>query len=232
MRVRRLIVTRESNIKDIDALANHPNVRECWRLPHDYVLFESYYPVFERIYHNDPSIKHAARAEEIVRLQTAAAMGGEREILGPLFKEQPASFRGVQLLIPGTTAFTQFLGSDAIKWPEVKLYTGWETATDTVFSMNLAIVTEDTERELRRVIQQWTDSGKAQGKIEAVGPVTFKDKEAQVRCRFIGPTCADAIMALYVLLTDTQTLTSLKSFARVTTSTPFAEPIPEPHLGD
>jgi hypothetical protein len=76
MRVRRLIVTRDSNIKDIEALARHPNVRDCWRLPRGFVIFESYYPVFEQIYNNDLSIKHAALADAVVRLQTVDAIAG------------------------------------------------------------------------------------------------------------------------------------------------------------
>jgi len=217
MRVREVIVTRESNVKDIEALSRHPNVRKCWRLPRAYVIFEFYHPVFERVYDSDISVKHAALAEDAIRIQSAAAMAEQRKILDPIYKGKRQSF-----LIPGRTAFTIFWSKGTIQWLEVKLYAGWETAKESVFAMKLVIVTDDTVRELRKVIQQWTESGIAQGEIEEVGPVTFCDREARVQCRFVGPTCTDAIMALYILLTDTRALTSVESLERVVSASPLA----------
>jgi hypothetical protein len=211
---RKNIITKNWNINDLQGLPCHPNVRKCWQLPREYMLFEFYHPVYDRIFSSDFQIKHAALKEESVRLESAWAVAELRRMLQPLFGGKPKSFQGTQLLFPGKTAFTLFLGEGKVLWPEVKLAEGWETDRQSKFHMRLVIATEDTTRELEKIVRLWGESGMTQGEIGTVSPVRFQGEEAQVECSFINEA-HDSIMALYMLLTDTRALTSLESLERL-----------------
>jgi hypothetical protein len=215
VRVRKVVITKDSNISDVESLVHSVNVKKCWRLPRGYTLFEFYHPVFERLYDSDPQVSNAARLEAFVQEQSKMAHEERRRLLAPLYKGKPWTFQPVQLFFPGVTAMTEFLGEGKVDWPEVRLpVEGWETNREAKLRVRLVIMTEDTTRELRKIIDLWGKSGIVQGEIEKVSPLSFEGREAEFSCKFQHGG-RDAIMALYMLLTDTRALTSLESLEAV-----------------
>jgi hypothetical protein len=210
MRIRRVIVTRESNIGELDSLQKHPNIKGVWRLPFNYVMFEFYHPVFERIYDDNMTASNAARVEEQVKVQTLAAMSEEGRILAPLYAEIRQPSDALTLLVPSNGAMYHFVGKGKgqIAWPELNCRKGWELARKTRVQMFLISAVPEALNNLDKLIADWAALLKNLGVLVRIKDLTRigDSVTANVECF---TSAGDAAMALYILLTETRSLTSV-----------------------
>jgi hypothetical protein len=212
MRVRRVIITKNANVNNIETLPLHPNVRKCWRLPREYVLFEFYHPVFERIYDQDPAVANAARSDEIVRSQTAEAIAEERNLLAPLYRDIGNPSNALTLLVPSKAATYFFVGrgKGRISWPRTGYSPGWESSTRIRVDGRLFMALPEAVEGLRTVLREWSDSMTKIGEMKAIETLIIDGTHFSAICEFEGP-CGDAAMALFMLLTETRNLSSLEA---------------------
>ena len=210
MRIRRVIITRESNIGERESLQKHPNIKGVWRLPFNYVMFEFYHPIFERIYEDNLEASNAARTEEQVKVQTSAAMSEEGRILAPLYAEISQPSDALTLLVPSKGAMYHFVGKGKgqIAWPELNCTKGWELARTTRVEMSLISSVPETLNNLDKLITDWAASLKNIGAPVRIDNVTHAG-ESVTAIFESSPAAGDAAMAFYILLTETRHLTSL-----------------------
>lgn len=227
MRSRKVIVTRKSETVHPEALATHPNVRGLWWLPHGYMLFEFYHPVFERIYDTEPGLAKSARQLDAVKGQTAQAVAEEQKLLWNLYRDFPESSEALMLLVPAQTAFYNFLGryKRTIAWPSLGCSPLWETAQKIRVAGRLAANISETTDALRTVLEEWSASAPSTSIVHLPPKLAFDDEYFSFECSFSGP-CGDATMGLYMVLTETRSLTSLQAvgfFLPEDFSTPFRQ---------
>ena len=204
--MREVIITKDSNLIDLDTLAQNPIVRKCWRLAKGYTLIEPYDPVLD-----DPRISSAARHKEPLKSQLNAFYSEQAKLLAPLYEHVKPSDAGMAL-IPGTRTVYRFLGRDKlrIRWPEIGCSRGWESANTVRISGRLVAAIPETIQGLNTVLKEWLDSMAAVSQIRLVRSMAFADRDFTLIAEF-ADACGDAAMALYILLTETRGLTSLEA---------------------
>ena len=212
MRIRRVIITRESNIENLANLPEQSSVKTCWRLPFNYTMFEFYHPVFERIYDDRPSISNAARAEDWVRRQTAAAIAEERRLLAPLYRDFHNPSDALILLVPSRVAIYHFVGKGKgqIAWPELNCAQGWEVSKRIRIKGQMIVAIEETVYGLQTVIRDWAVSMKGIGIVTQIGEIVTAGESFTINFE-CSAFSGDAVMALYILLTETRNLTSIQT---------------------
>lgn len=212
MRIRRIIITKECNIANIAELRKQPCVRKWWKLPLDYAIFEFYHPIFERIYDDDLDMSNAARMEEQVRLETAAALSEERRLLAPLYQEIKNPSDALTLLVPSKTAIYHFLGKGKgqIPWPNLACSNGWELSSRIHIRGRLVAAIPETLKSLQTVISDWANSMKYVGAITEMDDISFTGESFAFAAE-CSEHCGDAAMALFVLLTETRQMTSVQA---------------------
>lgn len=173
-------------------------------------MFEYRDPIYEandRLYqatgrgsHNDAS----------VRLQEAAAIREEMDLLAPLYGNDRNRSRFIKLAIPTRTTLYHFLEKHPIRWPRVGYSKDWESAR----AIHIAAVIEHASTEsiaaFRSVFQQWTDLMHKLLQLNQVYPVVQSNRNVEFACEFT-ESCGDPAMALYMLLTHTRKMTSVES---------------------
>ena len=97
--MRRVNITRDENIRDINDLSRHPNVRKLWILPWNFVLFEFYDPTYEQIDNPKSPLSRVTEWTEETRQYMNQLVKSERAILSPLYKGKPAHWQGNKLAL-------------------------------------------------------------------------------------------------------------------------------------
>jgi hypothetical protein len=209
MRQRQVIIAKDMDV-DFDALARHPMVIKCWRLPRGYTLFEYYHPVFERTWDCDVEAANAARRVEPYKSQTLAAEMEVRNMLAPLYR----NYSGQQdyhmyVKCPRTVRYW-FCGREkhTMKWPRIGCSTGWQDSPSIRIAGRLFVAMPETVEGIETVVSEWRDC--LAGEIRRAGEFTFTGDSFRAEYDFAGP-CGDATMALFMLLTATRNLTSLEA---------------------
>ncbi len=212
MRIRRVIITKQSNIANATELHNHPCVRRLWKLPLGYIMFEFYHPVFEKIYNDDLEKSNAARMEESVRHDTATAITEERKLLGPLYQQFQNPSDALTLLVPSTTAVYHVLGKGKgqLPWPDLVCSKGWELSNRLQVRGTMVSAIPETVSSLEMIIKSWTKSMRDIGAINRVGDISLIGQSFKVIAECSG-ACGDAAMALFVLLMETRQTTSVQT---------------------
>jgi hypothetical protein len=210
MRIRKVIVTKTTNVSDPSALGGHPNVKKTWDLGCGFVLFEFYHPVFNHIHESDLDLANAARNDPAVRTATAAAVAEERQLLAPLYQQLRRPSDALILLIPSKTTMYYFLGlgKGRIQWPEFARSTDWEVARSIRVAGRLFSVIDETIDGLNRIFKEWSKRMVAFGVMTQAETMVFSRNGFSTICEFTVP-CGDAMIALFALLSETRYITSL-----------------------
>ena len=207
--IRRVIVTREEYVNGIDHIQESPSVRGLWHIPRGILLFESFHPVFDRVYNTDRSVVDTARRDRNVQVQLKAAIEAERAILERLFIDKPGSFQGTQLFLPGKTAFALFMGDGQLHFPELKLYAGWED--ERVLSLELRTESRRLTAELNSLISEWGNAAMTHGLL---ANFTLMDAEfPTLHCSFLAGVF-DAVCALHRMLAESYVATRVGTIER------------------
>jgi hypothetical protein len=222
---RRVNITNNVNLTDLGTLPTHPNVRRCWRLPRAYTLFEFYHPIFEIAYSLEKTLDQSGANEEEVMAVVKAALDEESNLLAPLYAGVKRRSRCVQLVVPLKTVLYQFLGRSRVTWPPFGCSPDFEAAQSIRITGQLAVATPEALEGLKATFAEWLDSMAEQGEIIRAAPTRFTGNDFSVICECTGG-CGDPAMALYMLLSETRTLTSLEAvgfFLPDDFSSPFLE---------
>ena len=227
MRIRRVIITRESSLADIEALQQHPNIKKCWRVPERYTLFEFYHPVYEHIYDNNPRVSNNAWQNPSIKFQAAEAVKQERALLAPLYRQVGSPSNAGLLLVPSRTAMYHFLGNtrDRIHWPFLGRSADWETSLVIRIAGQLGAVDPEKIEALRLVLRSWEDSMKSFRELVHLDEMAFHDSRFTITCSF-SQACGDATMLLFMMLTESRYLICLDAvgfFLLDDHSAPFIE---------
>lgn len=210
MFMRQVIITRYSNVADPDGLSKNKLVRKAWKLPRGYFLCELFDPVFESIYNWDMAKQRAAFADEGIRARSAAIVAEEMALFAPLFGQEKRRSPFLKLGVPCQSVLYRFLDRQPIRWPELGYSPNWETVRSIEITGELKSISQEAAEELRILFQEWLVAMAALGEINRAHPITFTHEKFVVECEFTG-ACGDAAMALYMLLTETKKITSVKS---------------------
>jgi hypothetical protein len=208
---RRVIITKTANLRDAEALPEHPNVRKCWQLPSKHTLFEFYDPVFEIVFNLDPRIRRTGEGDSKIVSALKRAFEEERKLLAPLYKGRTIAFNGVQLAVPAKTALYLFLARTAVVWPKFASSPDFETARSIQILGQLSATSSLLVVKLEAALREWRDSMTALGQISQVHGMTVDGLAFSLPCEFAAE-CGDATMALYKLLADTKALASVGFF--------------------
>jgi hypothetical protein len=208
---RRIIITNERYIAPSVRVEHNPAVRELWRLPRGIVLFESYHPVNERVYNADKSVVLGAYQDPGVRVQLKSAVEGERQFLEPLFLEKPQNFDGIQMFIPGKTAFAIHMGESALTFPALKLRTGWEEARKFVLKLHLS-AREGAGPELQALLSEWCESVIQRGQSTKL--LSTVSQQPLIECS-LDSSPFDAICGLHRLLAEAYPETDVGAIERL-----------------
>jgi hypothetical protein len=204
--MREVIITRIDNLIPIEELQHHPIVRKCWTLSRGQTLLDLYAPVLD-----DPGIGTAARHQEPIKSKLTAYYDEQAKLLAPLYKCVSRS-EAEMALVPGTQSLYHFLGKDKyrIRWPEIGYSRGWEVAHTIRISGRLVAAIPETVEGLNSVVGEWLGSMASRIQIVLESPLRFEDRDFTLPVKF-ETACGDAVMALYMLLTETRSLTSLQA---------------------
>jgi len=209
MRIRYVVVTRDSDFADIEALPRHPYVVKCWRLPRAYTLYEFYHPVFDRTYDSDHEVCNAAHMDPVARAQEQEVFAEERKLLAPLYREVANPRRGPFSMRSRTTDYLFFgRGKNSIKWPQIGTSAGWGEARTIRISGRLLATAPEAIEGLRTVFKEWVDCKTALGELTSAEELRFSGGHFTSTCEFAGP-CGDAVIALLMVLTATRKETAL-----------------------
>ena len=206
MMQRQVTIAKDADI-DLEALAVHPLIVKCWRLPRGYTLFEQYHPVFEHTCNSDYEAARAALRAEPYKSQHDAARLGWRKLLAPAY----ADGKGDHMFVLMTqTATYWFEGREryTIKWPRIGVSKNWEGLSRIRIVGRLFLAIPEAVENLKTVFSEWQKA--IPGEVVQAGDLVFTGDGLSANYEFEGP-CGDATMALFMLLTATRHLTSLEA---------------------
>jgi hypothetical protein len=206
---RRVNITRQVNIADLNQLPHHPNVRRCWVLPWGFVLFEFYDPIFEEA-EIDPALGGSHGQSEATRRKLASLMIEERRLLAPLYRGRPEHWQGNKFGLPLKTVIYRVVDDKVIRWPWFGCSPDWEIQRRIRFSGKLGTLTTGTRESLERAFVDWATWAQSIGQLTGAGKFTFEVDKFGALCEFSGP-CGDACMGLYLLLTEKRSQSNLEA---------------------
>jgi hypothetical protein len=206
---RRVTITRDVNIADVNQLAHHPNVRRCWILPWEFVLFEFYDSIFEEA-EVDPALCGSHGQSEATRGKLASLMIEERRLLAPLYRGRPEHWQGNKFGLPLKTVIYRVVDNEAIRWPWFGCSPDWEIQKRIKVFGKLGKLNSGTRESLERAFVDWTTWAKSIGELTGAGKFTFNGDSFGTLCEFSSP-CGDACMSLYLLLTKKRSEVNLEA---------------------
>ena len=206
--MRRVEITRTANIgKGIDLL-RHPNVRKTWSIPGNYILFEFWDSIYEKL--DDPGnpLSNPTKWKDDTRQYMSELVEKERAILAPLYEGRPRYWQGNTLGLPLKSTLYRVLDSKKLPWPWFACFPGWELEKSIKVRGRLKEPNAKNQRALTDELARWAEWASSIGELSTCSNPSFAEGGFEALCSFPG-SCGDVCMALYVMLTLSQRRTSL-----------------------
>lgn len=208
MTLRRVDITRTTNLADPKSVGSNPRVRKAWLMPWGFTLFEFYDPIYEQLDNPSSKLSNVVEWGEETRRYMGELVEAERNILAPVYRGKPRHWQGNKLGLPLRSVIYRIIDRGNLDLPWFGYSPDWEIIT----KIRICGRVRETIRlkTLEGVVEGWSKWLENIGQKPESDRFSSKGKDFQFQCQFSEP-CGDACMALYTALVASYKATSIEA---------------------